>query len=277
VAEHSDQKAGDFVTVVGHSFGMKFTFSEGRILNAKIREDGLDYILHDSVLQTGNKGGVLLNESGEVIGMNTFQYPSPEKGSFSLPVHYLIDILEAFQKGKGLAGVRCQGCHQLVFENTARQGSCPFCGSKIILPPEEEEYEAIGIARTIEEILKKSGHNVRLARRGPNFWEIRQGSALICITYYEPNGLIAGDAVLCNLPKEKSKSVFEFLLRQNFQMEGLTFSIKGQEIMLSLIIFDRYLNTGTGLKLFKYLFDKADYFDNILVEKFGAVWREGNL
>jgi serine protease Do len=44
--------------------------------------------------------------------------------------------------------------------------------------------------------------------------------------------------------------------------------------VLSLMIFDRYLNIDTGLKLFKYLFEKADFFDDILVENYGAVWKE---
>jgi serine protease Do len=29
----------------------------------------------------------------------------------------------------------------------------------------------------------------------------------------------------------------------------------------------------TGMKLFKYLFEKADYYDNILVEEYGAIWK----
>jgi len=57
-------------------------------------------------------------------------------------------------------------------------------------------------------------------------------------------------------------------------MEGLTFSLKDQEIVLSLMIFDRHLHTDTGLKQFQFLFEKADHYDNILVEQFGAQWKE---
>jgi len=59
-------------------------------------------------------------------------------------------------------------------------------------------------------------------------------------------------------------------------MEGLTFSVnpKGHEIILSLLIYDRYLNVETGIKLFKHLFEKADHFDNILVEEYGAIWKQ---
>jgi serine protease Do len=45
-------------------------------------------------------------------------------------------------------------------------------------------------------------------------------------------------------------------------------------VVLSLLIFDRYLNLSTGIKLFRHLFERADYYDNVLVEKYGALWRK---
>jgi serine protease Do len=44
-------------------------------------------------------------------------------------------------------------------------------------------------------------------------------------------------------------------------------------VILSLLIFDRYFNASTGQQLFQFLFDKADYYDNILVEQYGANWK----
>ena len=70
-----------------------------------------------------------------------------------------------------------------------------------------------------------------------------------------------------------AKELYQYLLQQNYEIEGLNFSVKGEEVVLSLQIYDRYLNIQTGNKLFKHLFDKADYYDNILVEQFGARWK----
>jgi serine protease Do len=28
------------------------------------------------------------------------------------------------------------------------------------------------------------------------------------------------------------------------------------------------------MKLFRHLFERADYYDNVLVEKYGAIWRK---
>jgi len=267
-------KEGDLVVAIGHPFGLKFTATQGIVSSTLHKENDIPYIQHDAALNPGNSGGPLVNESGEVVGVNTFIINQSDNLGFSLPVRYLDETIRAFQLAGGKVGTRCINCSNLVVETKTDGGFCPFCGSKIELPSDAEVYEAAGIARTIEDILEKSGHDIPLSRRGPNLWEVRQGSARIFISYYEPHGLIAGDAVLCDLPKENIKEVYEYLLRQNHSLESLSLSVKGQEVVLSLIIFDRYLNFETGLKMFCHLFEKADHFDNILVEQFGAVWKE---
>jgi serine protease Do len=267
-------KEGDHVVAIGHPFGLKFTATQGIISNTLHKENSVRYIQHDAALNPGNSGGPLVNEFGEVIGVNTFIINQSDNLGFSLPARYLDDAIREFRQVGATVGSRCVNCGHLVLEAKVEDGRCPHCGSKIDLPSRAEEYQAAGIARTVEEILEKCNHNIRLARRGPNLWEVREGSAKIFISYYEPNGLIAGDAILCDLPKENIKDVYEFLLRQNHQMESLSLSVKGQEVVLSLIIFDRYLNMKTGLKMFRYLFEKADYYDNILIEQFGATWKD---
>ncbi len=264
-------KEGERVVAIGHPFGLKFTATQGIVSNTQHKENGIKYIQHDAALNPGNSGGPLVNEYGEVIGINTFIINQGENLGFSLPAPYLDETIQAFAEHGGKAGARCGNCGHLVFE-TVEKGFCPNCGSKIELPTDVEEYEAAGIARTIEEILEKCGHDIRLSRRGLNLWEVREGSAKIFISYY--NGLIAGDAILCDLPKENIQGVYEYLLRQNHEMEYLSLSVKGQEVILSLIIYDRYLNLETGLKMFRYLFEKADHYDNILVEQYGATWKE---
>ncbi|MBK9744446.1 MAG: hypothetical protein IPO94_16505 [Saprospiraceae bacterium] len=53
----------------------------------------------------------------------------------------------------------------------------------------------------------------------------------------------------------------------------MNFSLKDQDIILSLLIYDQYINSNTLLKLFKQLLAKADEYDNILVEQYGAKWK----
>ena len=275
ISRDKEVAEGERVTAIGHPFGLKFTATQGIISNAGHKQNDVLYYQHDAALNPGNSGGPLVDGTGSIIGVNTFIIQNGENIGFSLPIQYLIRSIEEFKSdGNNQVASRCLNCHNLVYENTVEGQFCPHCGSKIRLASSEDEYEAVGIPLTIEQILQGCGHDIKLARRGPCLWEVVQGSAKIFITYYEPNGVIAGDAILCNLPQENIKEVYEFLLLQNNILEGLTFSIKGKEVVLSLIIFDRYLGTDSGLEMFQHLFQKADDYDNILVEEYGCKWKE---
>jgi serine protease Do len=261
------------IIAIGHPFGLKYTTTQGIISNAHHKQNHLTYLQHDAALNPGNSGGPLVTKQGKIIGVNTFVIKNGDNIGFSLPVSYLKKTLNDFATSKGVVGSRCPSCSNLVFENTIDNGYCPHCGTSVELPSQVEVYEPIGVTYTIEELLKELGYSVELARSGPNVWEIQKGSAKINVSYYERNGLITGDAYLCTLSKKNIKPLYEYLLRQNYDIEGLTFSIKGQDIILSLLIFDRYLNVKTGIELFNRLFEQADYYDNILVEEYGASWK----
>ncbi|MEZ5042896.1 MAG: trypsin-like peptidase domain-containing protein [Saprospiraceae bacterium] len=266
-------KAGDPVVAMGHPFGLKFISTQGIISNTLHEQNDLNYWLHDAALNPGNSGGPLVDGEGRMIGVNTFIIKDGNTIGFALPVSYLKEAIGDYEEVKGEVVVRCYGCSNLVTEKNIDHGYCPHCGAKVELPSESEEYEPVGVAKTIEAMILEAGHDVALSRRGPNNWEIHEGSARINIAYYEKTGLITGDAYLCLLPKEKIGPLYQYLLRQNYEIEGLNFSIKDQDIILSLIIYDRYLNVETGLHLFKRLFEKADYYDNVLVEEYGAFWK----
>lgn len=269
----SDQQRiseGEQVIAIGHPYGLKYTATQGIISSTSHIQNNIPYLQHDAALNPGNSGGPLVNLNGDVIGVNTFVLRDGQNIGFSLPVNYLSETIAEFRKGEGHIGVRCSSCSNFVYEHTAEKGYCPHCGAKVELPSQVDEYEASGMNRVVESILEQTGHHIRLSRRGPGSWEIQQGSARINISYYEKNGLIVGDAHLCQLPKENIKPLYEYLLRQNYTSEGLSLSVSGQDIILSLLIHDRYIKPETGKILFKRLFEKADYYDDILVNEYGA-------
>ena len=268
-------KEGDKVLAIGHPFGLRFSTTSGIISNTTFTDRGIHYYQHDAALNPGNSGGPLVNDKGQVIGVNTFVLSEGQNMGFALPVEILLQTLEEIKTlGKGSA-TRCHSCKNIVFEQAAQGNYCPHCGATISLPGKEEPYQPTGIARTLEKILEECGYDARLTRRGPNAWQVEKGSATINISYYEPAGIINGDAVLCQLPKENVPAIYAFLLRQNFELEGLSFSLQHNQIVLSFIIMDSHLNLDTGLKRFQNLFEMADHYDNILVETYGASWIEG--
>jgi serine protease Do len=263
--------AGEQVVAVGHPFGLKFSATSGIISNPEQLQITIPYIHHDAALNPGNSGGPLVNQAGEVVGVNTFIIRDGNNVGFSLPVEFLDDSIRKFQKLDSENVTRCSACTNLVSEKTIDREYCPNCGAKIELPKTVDLYEPSGVSRTIEQILTKIGHNVALSRMGSDSWEIRQGSAKIEISYDEKNGgLITADAWLAELPKENLKPLYAYLLKENYELQNLSLSVDEQDILLSLIIYDRYLNEETGLEMLQLMFEKADFYDDILVNQFGA-------
>lgn len=271
---HKPLRERDPVTAIGHPFGLKFSVKNGIISSAREVMNNIPYLHIDAALNPGNSGGPLVDQDGDVVGINTFIIQNGDNIGFSLPVKFLHDSLEDYLQADADNTCRCSACLNVVSEKTVENSFCSFCGNRVQLPGSVDEYLPTGLPRTIEALITSTGHDVSLSRGGPNCWEIRQGSAKINITYHEKSGLMTADAVLCQLPKENIKPLYEYLLRENYTNEALTLSVHEHDILLSLLIYDRYLNEETGMQALRRLFEKADYYDNVLVEQYGAQWKE---
>lgn len=274
LSKNTGVKDGDEVIAIGHPYGLNYTATEGIVSKGNRLHNGLNYIQIDAAINPGNSGGPLFNLNGEVIGVNTFIIQGGDNLGFALPVSYLTESLDEYKPFYGKSALRCQSCTNIVTEETIEDGYCPNCGAKIEIPKlkKEQEYKPTGAQAIIEQILTELGKDVKLSRRGPYNWEIEEGSAKIFITYQE-NGFIVGDAMICRLPKQNIGPLYEFLLKTNYDLERIMFSINNQNVILSTLIFDQYLTREEGLETFRNLFKKADYYDIYLVETFGALPR----
>jgi serine protease Do len=264
---------GDIVGAIGHPFGLKYTTHDGIVSNVQHVMNDIRYLQHSAAINPGNSGGPLVNKAGEVVGINTFIIGNSNNIGFALPAEYLSETLAEFKNMESSNCARCVSCANLVSEKTVESGYCSNCGTKVSLPGDSEPFISTGVAKNIEDLIVKAGHEVSLSRRGPSSWEVKQGSAKIEISYHEKTGLIVADAFLAQLPKDNIKPVYEYLLRQNYELENLTMSVHEQDIILSLLIYDRHLSQETGSKMLQKIFEKADYYDNILVEEYGAKWK----
>ena len=267
-------KDGDQVIAIGHPFGLNYTATEGIVSKSSRMQHGINYIQIDAAINPGNSGGPLVNLDGEIIGVNTFIIAGGDNLGFALPINYLIESLNDYKQYTGQVAVRCVSCSNIITAENIDGEYCPFCGSKVELPAlkKEEDYKPTGAALTIENILTNLGKDVKLARRGPYSWEIEEGSAHITINYNE-NGFIVGDCYICSLPKLNIGPIYEYLLRENYTLEDVMFSINNQDVVLSTFIYDQYLTYETGLQNFKDLFSKADFYDDYLIKNFGAIPR----
>lgn len=277
LGSYEAMKDGDRVLAIGHPYGLNYTATQGVISKVDRIREGLKYIQIDAAINPGNSGGPLVNDSGEVIGVNSFIIRGGDNLGFALPVSYLREALLLYVPNRGLASTRCFSCGYLVTQNNIDSTKyCPSCGTEVKLPEiPEKEIEPIGAAKTIEEILRELGKDVRLAREGVNNWSVKEGSAKIKIVYNPENFFVAGDAYLCQMPSDalKIKPLYQFLLQENYKITGMVLSCMKQNIVLSCIMYDMDMTKESGARAFRSLFQQADHYDDFLKKEYGCTDR----
>ena len=75
---------GATVYAIGSSRGLTNTYSQGIITYADRELDGVVYVQHDASITHGNSGGPLLNEYGEVIGINAWGLLESQSLNFAI-------------------------------------------------------------------------------------------------------------------------------------------------------------------------------------------------
>jgi serine protease Do len=270
-------KDGDEILAIGHPYGLNYTATQGVISKVDRIRNGLKYIQIDAAINPGNSGGPLVNDKGDVIGVNSFIIKGGDNLGFALPVSYLRTALQLYAPHRGQTSTRCTACDFLITAENIDSGKyCPNCGTEVQLPEmPEKEMEPLGVAKTIEAILRDLGKDPKLARNGINNWEVEEGQEQIKISYNPENFFVAGDAFICQLPQDpaKIKPLYQFLLEENYKLNSLVLSCTGQDIVLSCMLYDLDLTREKGKEQFETLFKLADKYDHVLKETFGCVDR----
>jgi len=94
VADSSATEIGDDVYAIGAPNSMAYTLTKG-IVSSKERKIGTDvYIQIDAPLSEGNSGGPLLNDNGEVIGINARKVSNSEGIGLAIPMVLVCAYLE---------------------------------------------------------------------------------------------------------------------------------------------------------------------------------------
>lgn len=83
---------GSTVYAIGSPKGLTNTYSKGIITTAQREIDGITYVQHDAAITAGNSGGPLVNEYGEVIGINTWTFTDSQNLNFAIFASELKDI-----------------------------------------------------------------------------------------------------------------------------------------------------------------------------------------
>ena len=262
---------GDDCIAIGHPYGLNYSTTEGIVSKAARLQGELEYIQIDAAINPGNSGGPLINEKGEVIGVNTFIIQNSQNLGFALPYYYVREALDAYVAMGNGDVIRCFSCKNQVREQDIEKDYCPECGVKLDVAKQRREgYKPSGVVALLEEVMESLEIDVPLARRSQRSWRFNEGSARIDVTYYD-NGIIIGDSALCRIPQQNIESLYDYLLKENDRLNYLQFSINENIIYLSYLIVDSSLTLEEGKTALKRLKELADSYDDYLIETFGAI------
>ena len=91
-------KEGNDVYAIGAPEGLSYTLTKGTV-SSRLRMDGNRKMVQtDAAINSGNSGGPLLNEDGQVIGMNTMKLSTGENIGFAIR----IDEIQSFLDQQGI-------------------------------------------------------------------------------------------------------------------------------------------------------------------------------
>jgi S1-C subfamily serine protease len=107
LGDSSNLQVGDWAIAVGNPLGLDNTVTLGIISTLKrssaqagIPDKRLDFIQTDTAINPGNSGGPLLNDRGEVIGINTAIRADAEGIGFAIPINKAKAIKDQLAKGE---------------------------------------------------------------------------------------------------------------------------------------------------------------------------------
>ncbi|MCB1192759.1 MAG: trypsin-like peptidase domain-containing protein [Leptospiraceae bacterium] len=263
----------DKVSVLGFPYGMPFTVTEGIISRAKQQLNGRTYIQTDAAINPGNSGGPLVSaSSGEIVGLATSKFAEADNMGFALPIDEVLNELESYEKNpnSGFA-VKCPSCDTALYE---KMEHCSNCGSKLNQEELFAELKPSPIAVFVEEVFKDLNIDPVIARKGPDFWEFYQGSALVRYFIFKTNYLFA-TSPLVKLPKKNLKELYEYILSAPAKPYSL--GINEGLIYISYRVHLSDISSHireTIQKDLSHLALKADEMDNYLVDTYGCEWTE---
>lgn len=139
-------REGMTVIAIGHPLGLEFTVTKGIVSSAKRTMHNVDYIQTDVAINPGNSGGPLINEQGEVVGINTWTRTDAQNVGFAIPVSYIEEALAEVLPNLGKIDEMyyCNVCGWL---NEKKEKYCAHCGVRTEKPekkPAAPEAETAG-------------------------------------------------------------------------------------------------------------------------------------
>ncbi len=245
-------KIGEWVLAVGNPFNMTSTVTAG-IVSAKARSLGVynngveSFIQTDAAINQGNSGGALVNDRGELVGINSVLYSPTGSYSgygFAIPTSIMTKVIAdlkqfgAVQRAMlGIKGTPIDDDGQLMDEKTKEQVKELGATEGVWVREIVEGGSAAGVLQENDVIIGIDGKRVK------NFAGLQEALAK-----HRP-----GDKVSVKVLRDKKEKTLEMVLKNE---QGNTKVVKnaGMEILGAAFRevpqeLKRQLNLGSGVEV----------------------------
>lgn len=202
----------DSVVAIGYPLGMSCTFTQGIVSNSQHRIQDLAYIQVDAAINPGNSGGPLLNQVGQVVGINSRKIQEAENIGFSIPIKFAFEDLEKWKTLNNTEyTVLCTSCENPL---TTPSEHCPHCGFQVDSEKYFRTVEIDRMATQVEAMITHSGHDPITLRSGKSYWELVSGNDVVRMFFYSQDYFYAASPVV-QLPKQHIERVMKFINSEN--------------------------------------------------------------
>lgn len=258
---------GGKIRVAGYPYGLPFTVTEGTVSSPKQLMNGQYYIQTDAAVNPGNSGGPILNDNDEVVGVTVSKINDADNMGFGIRVENLHQVLNSISNlDRDKFGVQCSGCDGIIH---SKEEYCSYCGAKLKEDIFEEKHIS-EISEFCERAIERIGINPILARDGYESWIFHKGSSQINI-YVRDNTYLITESPLVLLPKKNVEGALDYIITNDFYPYKM--GINGRQVYLMYRIHLSDISKDyeeTIIQNIVNISQKADYMDNMMVEKFGC-------
>jgi len=178
LGKHDELRVGDWAIAIGNAFGLDSTVTLGIIssltrTSAEIGIPGkkVNFIQTDAAINPGNSGGPLVNEFGEVIGVNTAIKAHATGIGFAIPIDIAEKAMRELAAGKRIPHAYLGISMSDLTEESAKQNNdepnadvqLPVCNGVLVLNVEPASPAAKAGIRKYDVVQAINGQTVRTA------------------------------------------------------------------------------------------------------------------
>lgn len=250
------------VTIYKTNYYNELIITKSEVTQNKFQHNNIDHLLLLNTKES-TSGSIIFNQKNELVGIS--KHIESLQKNIALPAKYILKTMEEFSS-IGQEAIRCSNCQNVISAKKVMGNICPVCSSEIIKELVNETLPSQTITdKEIEAALLNLKYNLTESRIGHHIWEITKGSANIIIRYNPELKFIVSFSPICVLNNTNNNKIYEFLLSENKKITHFSFSINKNRVFLSTpYLIDDDFDEHIAQIMFEELFEKADYYDNII-------------